>query len=533
MLLNKDGCSQCPGIRTLQTFSVREETFEGKPHLVVPVIAIVEGVHNEAFYSAAELARGVEAWNDMPIPAFHPEQDGMHVSARTPALIEERRIGRFFGVYFDADGGKVRGEAWIDISKAEKISPETLSYLRSGRPLEVSTALFSDENNEGGEWRGEQYSSTVRNVRPDHLAFLPGGTGACSWADGCGVRANAKKGGAGVTFAELRQQSHDDELKLWKEWDEKILAVAHQNLSGIKGKVEAAEKEGDESKLKVLFNWIRQKLGIKTAEMSHEDTRHKLQGLVDALDNSGWMHFVADVFDGTFVYSARGSNPTESGIGGEEKLYLRGYSVGPDEAVTLKDDAVEVREDKKYIPITANEQDNGKENRTVAKKEAVDGLIGKGFTEEDRVWLQNLEDYQLAKIVPAGQAVPTCLKVNDCSHKDGECAGPKPEEEGTPMTAEQYIENAPGSVKSFLQRAVDREAAIKAKAVEGLLANTRCTFTKDELDAKELGELEQLARLAQVPVDFSGQGGGELKNPVTLEDDKNKVPDMPKVFENA
>lgn len=37
------------------------------------------------------------------------------------------------------------------------------------------------------------FKRIARNLNPDHLALLPGGTGACSWEDGCGVRANERK----------------------------------------------------------------------------------------------------------------------------------------------------------------------------------------------------------------------------------------------------------------------------------------------------------------------------------------------------
>lgn len=542
--------SQCPGIRVLQTFTVREEEFEGRPHLVAPVVAIVEGVHNEAFYSAIELARNPEAWNDMPIPAFHPQEDGVHVSARTPALIDTRRIGRFFNGFFDPDGGKLKGEIWIDIEKAEKISPETLVYLRTGRPLEVSTALFSDPNSVGGEWHGERYIETVRNIRPDHLALLPGGIGACSWADGCGVRANIKKanlrelskenlerlqkGGTGVKFEEMVLNTAEAEL------DKAVIKLAQEHLPGIKEKVEAAEYEGNEGRLKTLFSWIRQKFSFKAAEMSHEDTRHKLQGLIDLLDNQGWVHYIREVWDGSFVYAAQGSgNPTESEgrVGGEEKFYQRGYSVGEDGAVSLKDDAVEV--ERKYVPVTANEEQNtGEENETVDKKEKVAVLIGNGsgFKEEDREWLEKLTEERLEKF-PTGKPPETvCLKINECSHKDGACEGAadkaRTQETQTtdePVTADQYIEKAPGAIQSVLRNAVDRENRIKAEAVKGLMGNKLCKFTETELNAKDLGELEILATMARIEVDFTGQSGARPENPMTNEDDKGP-PEMPETF---
>jgi len=187
-------------IATLQAgIPIRQETFEGRPHLVVPVVALVEGVHvgshGPCFYPANEIGKYVEAWNGIPLPVFHPDEYGMNVTANTPQLIEERSVGRLFNVFFDSDGAKLKGELWIDIGKADKISPMVLSLIRSGRQLEVSTALWSDDDNIPGQWRDEEFDTTVRNYRPDHLALLPVGEGACSWADGCGVRVNDAGGG--------------------------------------------------------------------------------------------------------------------------------------------------------------------------------------------------------------------------------------------------------------------------------------------------------------------------------------------------
>lgn len=187
-------------IATLQFgIPIRQETFEGRPHLIVPVVALVEGVHvgsrGSAFYPGEEIGKYVDAWNGIPLPVFHPEEYEMNVSANTPQLIEERSVGRLFNASFDPDGSKLKGELWIDIGKAEKISPAVLSLIRSNRHLEVSTALWSDGDGTPGQWRGEEFDATVRNYRPDHLALLPGGEGACSWADGCGVRVNDIGGG--------------------------------------------------------------------------------------------------------------------------------------------------------------------------------------------------------------------------------------------------------------------------------------------------------------------------------------------------
>lgn len=183
---------------------IREETFESRPHIVVPVVALIEGVHEGSsgaiFYPGREIAKFVGAWSGIPLPVFHPEEYGAIVSANNPEQLEERSVGRFFKPFFDPDGSKLKGELWIDVGKAEKISPETLRLIRSGQPLEISTALWFDNDGVSGWWSGEEFVGTARNFRPDHLALLPGGEGACSWADGCGVRANIKSAARTPSF---------------------------------------------------------------------------------------------------------------------------------------------------------------------------------------------------------------------------------------------------------------------------------------------------------------------------------------------
>ena len=69
--------------------------------------------------------------------------------------------------------------------------PELGHYLEKGLLMEVSTGLFSDDESIQGQWNDKKYIGIVRNHKPDHLALLPGGVGACSANDGCGIRINS------------------------------------------------------------------------------------------------------------------------------------------------------------------------------------------------------------------------------------------------------------------------------------------------------------------------------------------------------
>jgi hypothetical protein len=168
---------------------VRRETFQGREHIVAPVVMLVEGVHRGLYYPADEIALDPHAWNGIPVTVNHPMVNGVPVSANDPGIIESSGVGQIFNTRWD---GKLRSEAWIDVARAEKVAPEILRALAdgSGAALEVSTGLYTDEDGRSGRWNGKDYRATVRDYRPNHLALLPNGQGACNWADGCGIRLN-------------------------------------------------------------------------------------------------------------------------------------------------------------------------------------------------------------------------------------------------------------------------------------------------------------------------------------------------------
>lgn len=167
----------------------RKENFQGKEHLVVPVIAVREGVLNGMLALYEEIALYPQAWEGIPLPVGHPKKDGQMVTANTIDVLETQVIGTFFNVSLDEELKALKGELWIDIAAANAHAdgPEVLRRLESNEPLEVSTAYFSDLELVSGMHNGERYAGIQRNMRPDHLALLPNAVGACSWDDGCGA----------------------------------------------------------------------------------------------------------------------------------------------------------------------------------------------------------------------------------------------------------------------------------------------------------------------------------------------------------
>lgn len=172
---------------------VRRDVFEGVEHLVAPVVMIVEGVLNEALVPASEFGRYPEAWDGRPVPVLHPEMNGQPISANRPDVIEKNTIGQIFNTR--VVDGKLKTDAWLNTEKARRLGyGQLIEQIESGEIIEVSTGYFSDDDMQSGQFNGRDYRVIHRNIRPDHLALLPGEIGACSVEDGCGTRVNSQKG---------------------------------------------------------------------------------------------------------------------------------------------------------------------------------------------------------------------------------------------------------------------------------------------------------------------------------------------------
>lgn len=179
---------------------IRHESFDGRDHLVVPVVMIVDGVLNGALVTHEEYGRFVSAWDGRPVPVRHPQKNGQYVSANASDVLQKSVIGQILNTKVEAN--KLKAEAWLDVLKAQRLGyGDLISNLEDGNTVEVSTGYFSDSDPSPGQFNGNSYSEIHRNLRPDHLALLPDEIGACSVADGCGTRVNKKVFGMDTTEA--------------------------------------------------------------------------------------------------------------------------------------------------------------------------------------------------------------------------------------------------------------------------------------------------------------------------------------------
>ncbi|GAG19965.1 unnamed protein product, partial [marine sediment metagenome] len=240
-----------------------------------------------------------------------------------------------------------------------------------------------------GEWEGNAYLGTVYNFRPDHLALLPNAVGACSWEDGAGLARNKKEA--------------DVEKK-----DEK--------------------KGGMATRLMKAMGNLGRVLGIKVNEMSHSDIHQELREAVKSKVNPGPTDFVfvQDVFDKHFIYGVDTNN--------ESRLFKQGYANAADDSIELVGDAIEVKEQLDYVPVTntAQDQDNGggKGNSTATgggpdmdRDKRVEALIAASeWGEDDREVLKGMSDEQFDRLEKGAESLQTSKrkkKKKDAGDGDG------------------------------------------------------------------------------------------------------------------
>jgi hypothetical protein len=171
--------------------SPRREMYEGTDYLIVPIVLLKQTVVNGAYVDASELI--APSWNGVPVTVHHPQDDGSaFISANSPQVLSKYHVGRIFNA--ELDGDTLKGEAWIEVERANKVMPALVDRLENNEQMDVSTGYLAKDRKISGSYGGKPYTLSHHDLKPDHLALLPDSIGACSWDDGCGVRANESSG---------------------------------------------------------------------------------------------------------------------------------------------------------------------------------------------------------------------------------------------------------------------------------------------------------------------------------------------------
>lgn len=488
-----------------RTGATRVDRMGGREYLVVPMVMITEGVHEgnngPLYYPREELAKNPVVWNHKPIVVYHP--DG---SACSPEVIDSRGVGLIMNTRFKpgrgTTPGKLHAEAWLEAERVAEIDQRVLEAIEADTPMEVSTGLFTDNEGPAGSWSGKEYNAIARNHRPDHLAILPDMAGACSLADGAGLL--------------VANHGH----------------VARNHL------VENAASFGNITRQ--LGQQLREQYGTASSPM------------IDL--------WIEDVYDDFCVFAMDGG------------LWRLGYKVENDQVQLAEGEADEVKRVTEYRTVegafvgnAAGLNPNPTELVPMTKNQKVSHLIGNGrWAEADRGFLMAANDAQLDRLIanakdtgngggeggskPAGgEETGANNPPKDPAPKPGEpapsvdrsstrdttgptvdtnptpAAKPNLDKDGNPVqngapvpvSAEQYVANAPPEIRQFLVHGLQTHNAQRQELIANIKGHPANMFSDPQLAAMPTESLVALAAIARPqPVANAGWGADPWASPL-------------------
>jgi hypothetical protein len=510
------------------TGQIRTAMFEDREHVVVPVVALVEGVlfpvnaETPELVLASEFSKTPQGWDGRPVMPDHPSDDRRRISANDPKTLERLAFGKVF--HTKADGKRLCMEAWLDPARAARIgAQDVIDRIRAGKMIEVSVGCFVMAEDASGHYNGQPYKAIWREIVPDHLALLPEGTlGACSNKMGCGTPRAAMvhlvtAEGATLLPKEGEDMAEKDKPKTWRD------KVAGFHTARVAGKQAPKPKDPKEPKA--------------AAGMSDDDLREAIE---DALRATvpGFLG-VDSVFqqEGLVVYACAPSDEIE--------MIRCSFSVDANGAITLGGDMVEVEPITTFVPVDEQYEDASGDGPVGAsgKRQASAGCGCGGAktepapTEGGQVMASNAKQERLKKLLAAGKSTFTeaDLPVLEKTLTDEQiavletaaaAAQPKPKEK----TEEEFLAEAPESIKAAVKESRERLAARKTELLATMKAAKQNVYDDKELEAMDVPALEKLTKLAvasaSVPgprlVDMSGRG-----LPKTETKDENEVPAPP------
>lgn len=449
--------------------SFRKDKIKDKEYLVVPLVMLVEGVHaGKAFdagsgeekeggflYVANEMQKSELAWNHKPIIIYHPtktDSKGVPVSGSDPETLSETQVGIVLNTRFDKKTKKLRAEAWLDEKELQAIAPAVLKNIKSGKPTEVSTGLQFDAENKEGEFNGVPYVAVAYNFRPDHLAILPKGVGACSIKKGAGLMV-MNTGGSTETMEP-------------EESDVILERAAIKSLERV-GAVVVENSLSFSDTSRALSNMLGSKYGEK---------------------GKYWNGYIVEVFPEYCVFN------------NDNKYYAQPYTA-KDTEVVLDGSAVEVKPYLTYVKVkdgsvySLNEGTPNPAKEVAMNRDKFEAYLIQncGFTAEE---LKGKTDDDLLALKPKTPA-PVVAQNTD-----------KKEE----LTWDQIEKLADSKTRQALKSARAAHDKEVKELVGVIVANENQPFTKEHLEELGASDIEFLRGIAH-PYQIMAQNEGRGQDP--------------------
>lgn len=529
--------------------AIRSAEYLGKQMIVVPVVAMVEGVvwamNSEVpeLVLASELAETPQQWNGRGCFAGHPADEGTQVTANTP-----RTLATSFGLIFDASPSarilqtrRLTFDAWLDPDRAAKVGPEALSVierLQSGQTVEVSVGCFVEAEQKDGVFNGQEYHGVWHSIVADHIAFLAeGAVGACSVEAGCGApRATVRHV---VTAEGIRREENMASTQP---------PVSSPPPTAPKTSPGTTPSPSPPPKKASLAERVRSLLSAAfTANEGTSDyeVRRALDDALRAIEPGYQGIDVVFPDDGIVIYMVMPED--------DWKLMRRSYTMAEDGVATLSDDAEEVEPKTTFVPVNAEAKpvpvgdppdqppqpviedkpapvpppavpaasaakpaaaEESTEEPVKAAAAAPCGCGGQDMTKEERagkiaVIVANRHSGFVAgdetMLEAASDERLEALEVQAVA-RENESKNVKAAA-STPKTAEEWLKEAPSEIVDIVETTRKHQTEERAALVTAL-KTAQDVYTESELSTMKLDELYKLSKVAKlnVQVDYSGRG---------------------------
>jgi hypothetical protein len=487
--------------------TIRTAKYQGRDHVVVPVVALVEGVifpinaETPELVLAKELAVAPQSWNGRPIFPNHPVENGTQVSGNAPHILESQAIGTIFNARLE--GKRLKMDAYLDPERAAAVGPIGIAVLeraRKGEMIEVSVGAFVTTETKQGVFNGKSYKAVWKEVIPDHLAMLPKGTvGACSIAMGCGSPRVAA-GHAPVHLLTAEGFALQDEL-----------VEAHLEAE--------AEKETITEEKPVERRSLRERIVGLISAAFDEQVIEKAEAEVEVKEPE-----TAELVDAAGARHSKGDNEMIQLM--HDKAVALGASCAPPAEekpdLTAAERFAQAHAEEFAAFTAAEGSDKLAGDETPAqevdmnKQERVKALIASPkspFTACDQTMLEAASEERLVALEQHVKSLAEAEQQNAELGQRVTAAEAKVAEfaaaAAKPKTDDEWLASAPASVRALVDGAKAQEAARKAELV-GALKTAQSEFNEEELNGMSVKELERISRVAGVkaaaaPVDFSAQ----------------------------
>lgn len=482
----------------------------GRDYIVIPVVALVEGVRHAGGAPSPELVlaesfgRHVETWNGRPIVVNHPvDASGNAVLASSPDILESSYLGELLNAR--VEDGKLIVDAWLDLAAIQASESAGViamwKKLIAGEVVEVSVGAIVYTKAETGTYKGKKYSGRWNIVIPDHLAFLDGGQiGACSVADGCGTYRSQKSalgGGNSLRAHYVGTFQLSEAMRMAaKNVVRTIKAVEAQNADkpcscSTTGNNDGGE-DGDVTTQTAQEQSRREQLGVLVSRMLFNgetfdrDRRALLQRAL--MEVQGNNCYVISYNDNVVVYETYSED--------KYKLFQIGYTSDSDNNVVIADASpTEVMFQMKSVPVGEKTEKKG---RKMAGKRNSSKQIAASQVDEDEI--DEMEDDEGDEVV---EAKPLSRKGKP---REVTLAGMLRDVEDL-GELEKRLAGTP--VGKQLSATLKVAAMAREKAVKHILAQPNgAMFDADTLNTMEFGALDKLATFASVGSAVKPANGG-------------------------